>query len=511
MAQVVLSSIGLAFIGGLGFVLFRIVQNIFFHPLSRSPGPLLARITNLWAVWHGWRGDLAHTLAVLHTKHGEFVRFGPNRLSINSSEALEKIYGFKANTLKSKQWYLNFAADPRHPATNTEVDPAQHKRKRAFLNKGFTSTNMKLLEPKILDVVENWKRHCIVPKNVDGSEKDDGWSTPRDMANWSVYLTNDVMGAVVFSKSFQLSENEEHRWLAKAVPLSTRSKYAGCFAPWLITNKLDRFLYPSLTSWRLKLRAFSMDQLNARVTRKDDKSLHDFFRYLLDARDPDTNEPLDARTLGSESNLLVGAGGDTTSTAIAGTFFFLCQNGGPLATLKAELHERFSSVDDIVPGPALDDCKYLRACIDEAMRLAPPAPSPLMREVQGGGLTIHDQHLPPGTEVAVTTFALHRHPEHFPDPLKYKPERWIPSLSSEEETKKAKEAFAPFSMGPRQCIGMRLAYLEAMVTIGRVVFEYEIRSAKGMEKVGEDKDGLYELLDSFGTEKKGPWVEFKRR
>ncbi|KAG8625921.1 hypothetical protein KVT40_006322 [Elsinoe batatas] len=158
MAQIELSSISLTLVGGLIYVLFQIVQNLYSSPLSRYPGPFLARVTDLWAVWHGWRGDLAHTLAALHTKHGEFVRFGPNRLSINSSEALEKIYGFKANTLKSKQWYLNFASDPRHPATNTEVDPALHKRKRAFLNKGFTSTNMKLLEPKILDVVENWER-----------------------------------------------------------------------------------------------------------------------------------------------------------------------------------------------------------------------------------------------------------------------------------------------------------------------------------------------------------------
>ncbi|KAF4556756.1 Cytochrome P450-like protein 51 [Elsinoe fawcettii] len=498
---------GLVVVSAVAGLLLRVVQTISFHPLSKCPGPFTAKLTDLWAAYHGWRGDLAHVLHSLHEQHGTFVRFGPNRISVRSAEGLEKIYGFKANTLKSRKWYANFAADPRHPATNTEVDPSIHKRKRAFLNKGFTSTNMQLLNPKILEVVENWKRHCIVPK----SGEEDDWSEPRDMANWSVYLTNDVMGAVVFSKSFQLSESEEHRWLARAVPLSTRSKYASCFAPWLITNQLDRYLYPSLTSWRLKLRSFSIAQLNARVARKDDKSLHDFFRYLLEAKDPATGEVLDARTLGSESNLLVGAGGDTTSTAIAATFFFLCRNSAALARLTSELHSTFSTTDAIVPGPTLDDCKYLRACIDEAMRLAPPAPSPLMREVQEGGLTIDDQFIPQGTEIAVTTFAMHRDPEHFPEPLEYKPERWVPSLSSEEETKKAKEAFAPFSMGARQCIGMRLAYLEAMVTIGRVVWEYDIRSAKGMEKIGEDSDGLYKLIDSFGTEKVGPRVEFKRR
>lgn len=423
-------------------------------------------------------------------------------MSINSAEALEKIYGFKANTRKSK-WYIQFSADPRHPATNTEIDPAEHKCKRAFLNKGFSGHSMKLLEPKILDTIETWKTHCITP-----SPDNDGWSTPRDMANWAVYLTNDVMGAVVFSKSFSLSESLEHRWLAQAVPLSTRSKYAGCFAPWLIINKLDRYLYPSLTAWRLKLRSFSMEQLSARIARKDDPTLHDFFRFILESYSATSPSPLDARTLGSESNLLVGAGGDTTSTSIAATLFYLCRNPAPLSRVVSELREKFTSVEEIVPGPALDECKYLRACIDESMRLAPPAPSPLLREVQDGGLTIGKEHFAAGTDVAVTTFALHRHKDHFPEPLSYRPERWE---AKGEELEKAKSAFAPFSIGARQCIGMRLAYMEAMAALGRVLWEFEIRTAPGKEGEGVDADGLYKLVDSFGTEKRGPWVQFRRR
>ncbi|KAK7710337.1 hypothetical protein SLS64_005922 [Diaporthe eres] len=442
---------------------------------------------------------------------GAFVRFGPNRLSTNSAEALDQIYGFGCNTIKA-QWYYYFSADPQHPATNTVIDRDDHKRKRAVLNRGFTSASMKHLEPKILDVLHTW-----MPNLVEATGSEDGWSAPRDMADWAVYLTNDVMGTLSFSNPFGLSTSDEHRWILQAVPLSTRLRYACCFEPRLLTSGIDRWLYPQLDHWRASIRAFSSAMLQRRAARQDDKTLHDFFRFILDAPDAETGGPVDAATLASESSLLVNAGGDSTGTAIAATTFFLAHNARCLDRVKAEIRSGFAGADDIVPGPRLlgeptgEPTRYLRACVDEAIRLAPPAPAPLMRQVRPGGLEVGGQTFPAGVELAVSPYAIHRNGEYYPDPLAYKPERWLADSVGAEAVKKAQSAFCPFSIGARQCIGMKLAYLEITLALCSLLWRYEMRLVPGREQHGVDEVGNYMIIDCFGAEKHGPWVQFREK
>lgn len=514
-------------VAGLAVILLvvRFVIQARRNPLAIYPGPFLARHTDLWVAYHAVRGDLSHTLAALHEKHGmlrilqatnsyaptltcqagTFVRFGPNRLSSNSAEALDQIYGFGCNTIKA-QWYYYFSADPEHPATNTVIDRDDHRRKRAVLNKGFTSTSMKHLEPKILNVLHTW-----MPNLVEAADAEDGWSAPRDMADWAVYLTNDVMGTLSFSNPFGLSTSDEHRWILQAVPLSTRLRYACCFEPWLLTSGIDRWLYPQLDQWRARIRAFSSAMLQRRVDRQDDKTLYDFFRFILDAPDAKTGGPVDARTLASESSLLVNAGGDSTGTAIAATTFFLAHNTRCLDRVKAEIRSEFTSADEIVPGSRLEECKYLRACIDEAIRLAPPAPAPLMRQVRPGGLETDRRSFPSGVELAVSPYAIHRNKEYYPDPLIYKPERWLADSVGAEAVKKAQSAFCPFSIGARQCVGMKLAYLEITLALCSLLWRYDMRLMPGREKQGVDEVGNYRIIDCFGAEKHGPWVQFRER
>jgi cytochrome P450 len=94
---------------------------------------------------------------------------------------------------------------------------------------------------------------------------------------------------------------------------------------------------------------------------------------------------------------LIYSGSDTTATALAATLFYLLRNPTKLATLQKEIRGMFSSADEIVGGKQLTDCHYLKACIDEAMRLAPPVPGLLPREVTAPeGITVDGVFLPCG-------------------------------------------------------------------------------------------------------------------
>lgn len=67
-------------------------NRIFFHPLARVPGPLLAKCTSLWQIYHAYMGDECTAVQRLHRKYGKIVRIGPNLIDIADGAALVPIY-----------------------------------------------------------------------------------------------------------------------------------------------------------------------------------------------------------------------------------------------------------------------------------------------------------------------------------------------------------------------------------------------------------------------------------
>ena len=268
--------------------------------------------------------------------------------------------------------------------------------------------------------------------------------------------------------------------------------------------------------------AFSKAQAAERTKIGLDTDRKDFFYYLLNARDPETGKGFTTPELWGESNLLIVAGSDTTSTALAAAFFYLVHNPSKLGKVTKEVRTTFQNLEDIHSSPPLNGCKYLRAVIDEAMRLSPPVGGIVPREVLSGGLDIDGLHIPAGTVVGTPHYALHHNPAYFPEPFTFLPERWIADSSPQITTESialANSAFCPFSIGPRGCIGKGIAYVELMTSLARTVWMYEFRKVEGMRagegfagaEEGRRRVGEYQLKDSFTSMKDGPWVEFRER
>ena len=265
-----------------------------------------------------------------------------------------------------------------------------------------------------------------------------------------------------------------------------------------------------------KAQAMSRTKLGLDIDRKD------FFYYLLNAKDPETGKGFSMDELWGESNLLIVAGSDTTSTAMAGTFFYLAHNATVLQKLCREIRETFEDVEEIVSGPKLSGCAYLRACIDETMRMTPPVAGALPREVLPGGIDIDGHHIPAGIDVGVPHYAIHHNPDYYPRPFDYIPERWLSDPSANplyEKLVDAHSAFCPFSIGPRGCIGKGLAYVELTVTIARVLYLYDLRLAPGTTlgegsadlELGRTRATEYQIEDRFASMKDGPLLQFRLR
>lgn len=161
---------------------------------------------------------------------------------------------------------------------------------------------------------------------------------------------------------------------------------------------------------------------------KPPEGRRDVFQNVLDAKDPETGQPLPLPEMLSEVAVLIVAGrsfqssvssanpnphslcyqgSDTTSSALAATLFYLSRNTTAYTKLAHEIRTTFSSVEDIVSGPTLRSCTYLRVCIDESLRLSPPVSAAPWRVVKTGDAQIDVEDIPSGTFVGTCLYALH--------------------------------------------------------------------------------------------------------
>jgi hypothetical protein len=192
------------------------IYRLTLHPLAKYPGPLSAKITDWYSVYHAWKGDRHLEFHRCHEKYGPVFRFGPNSLSFNTASALKTIYGHKSNVQKSK-FYSVFPPTKDTFNTHSSIDKASHSRKRRVLSHAFSDTAIKSMEKYILGNIRTFALALgskPTLKFTGAGEKGKGkggWGKAQNMADWCNYLTFDVMGDLCFGKAFEMLEREENR------------------------------------------------------------------------------------------------------------------------------------------------------------------------------------------------------------------------------------------------------------------------------------------------------------
>ena len=193
---------------------------------------------------------------------------------------------------------------------------------------------------------------------------------------------------------------------------------------------------------------------------------------LLDARDIDTGEPLDAEALRNEAAVLFMAGHETTANTLAWAWYLLSQAPDVEARLHAELDQvlggRQATIADL---PRL---VFARAIIEETLRLYPPVPI-LPREALREE-TYQDTRIPKGSLVLVVPWLLHRHRKLWDKPDHFIPDRFMPGNAAP-----SKFAYIPFSIGPRICAGMSFGQQEALLCLATLAQSFRLRLEPGRE------------------------------
>ncbi|KAK2484351.1 hypothetical protein H9L39_02331 [Fusarium oxysporum f. sp. albedinis] len=404
----------------------------------------------------------------------------------------------------------------RAPNVLTSVDKKSHGLRRRILSQGLSDSSTRGFEGTIKKHVEQF---CLqIEGHADTSSQ---WSETRDMSRWSSYLTFDIMADVVFGQQYNLLGNQKYRYVVDSIEGSNIRTGVLIQAPEAYTWRLDRRLFPkSLQHRNSFIKFISLLVFDRLATNPLERS--DIISHLLTAKDSETNQGFTKNEVAAESTTLIVAGTDTSSTAISATLFYLTHHPDLYLRAAAEVRDAFETSQDVKLGPALNSCVFTRSCIEESMRLSPPAGSALWRQVLSGGQMVDGNVIPAGCDIGVGIYAIHHNDLYFPEPFAFKPERWLPdNEGGMEDVRVSRSAFNPFSIGPRSCIGKGLAMAELMLSIATILVRFDIRRSPGEEGcVGQGHmmagDGRrrvdeYQLYDHVTAFKQGPMLQFRRR
>ncbi|EEC01860.1 cytochrome P450, putative [Ixodes scapularis] len=211
------------------------------------------------------------------------------------------------------------------------------------------------------------------------------------------------------------------------------------------------------------------------------------------------------RTLSSEeviinTTVLFTAGFETTATTLCYLMFVL----GKYPDVQEKVREEVKrAVDDSGPldyETVTQKLKYLGQVINETMRIWPAGLTFTTRQAKED-FEYQGIKYKAGTCIMSPTLQIQRDERFFPDPMKFDPDRF----SEENEDSFPKIAFQPFGIGPRNCLGMKLALIELAYTVARMTqhFRWEL----GESQKGEMPIDQYGMVSSPAS---GPWVLFHR-
>ncbi|CAJ0560416.1 unnamed protein product, partial [Mesorhabditis spiculigera] len=173
--------------------------------------------------------------------------------------------------------------------------------------------------------------------------------------------------------------------------------------------------------------------------------------------------------------LFLAAGFDTTSNSLSYCSWYLAKNPEVQRNLQDEI-EQICGTEDITYDN-LNELKYLDMVVKEALRLHPLGASVVCRRA-GHDLEVAGIKIEEGDEVQIDADSIQMDPEIWgSDAAEFRPERW------EELSSKQKDAFLTFGAGPRQCVGMRLAYMEEKLALANVLREFTLVESTNTEKV----------------------------
>ncbi|KAL4749035.1 hypothetical protein BDW72DRAFT_195277 [Aspergillus terricola var. indicus] len=455
-----------------------IIYRLYFHPLAGFPGPKLAAATHWYEFYYNaiQQGKYVYKVDQMHEKYGPIVRINPHEIVIKDADFYNQIY-VAGNTRRTEKWapyttgvgvdgkdHLFYKVGVKGSSVMT-VSHELHRLRRKPLDPFFSRMGIDRLEPLIIEEAKLLNDRL---QSYSGSGR-----ILRLVHIFSAFAGDVITqicseGGPVMMQKPEFGKDWDHLILVgtQRLPLLTHFSIPISLAQLIPTALLLR-LFPVLASYKLshelatrhindaKRESLSLD---ARKVQQDTRS--SLFRHLLSPSSagglPESER--DTERLTREAMVLFGAGMVTVARALNLICYYILRDSHIRDRLAEELRSVMAQYPTGMPTwQQLERLPYLHALVREGLRLSYGVMRRLPRVFPDVALQYQQWTIPPGTPVGMAAYSLHTDPEVYPDPFKFRPERW---LAQSNPSNNMNRNWVPFSRGSRSCLGMNLAYAE---------------------------------------------------
>ncbi|CAE7032707.1 hypothetical protein P3342_006906 [Pyrenophora teres f. teres] len=451
------------------YCIYKAVYNLYFHPLAKFPGPRWVAASYLAEFYYDIvrGGQYFKKIIEMHEKYGPIVRITPHELSLNDPFFYDKVFSSSAQKRDKDRYQTTQGGLPSTAITT--IDHDLHRQRRGYVSHLFSKKAISSLEPIIQSKVD-----LLVSKLKQAHAKQE------TLAGAFVFaaLTTDVVTHFAYGESFnELSKPGFPCELVNVMRGLLLSCHWRRFFPTLdvMLNRLPArvltWLDPNLIAY-LQFDSY-LTQLSQDALDKNRKaSLSEKPRTLFDAlANPEI--PVQERTLErmkNESAVVLLAGLDTTARFLMVMTAYLVEFPDVLAKLREEMRGLEEKGVEKPSWTQLEGLPYLTAFIYESLRYRCYLTGRFSR-VPLQPLAYKEWVIPAQTTIVGIPYLMNSHPDVFPDPDTFRPERWIEATARGEHLEKY---LVTFSKGSRICLGINLAYAELYLTVAALAKNFEL-------------------------------------
>ncbi|KAF1970112.1 cytochrome P450 ClCP1 [Bimuria novae-zelandiae CBS 107.79] len=460
------------------YVIVRAVYNLLFHPLAKFSGPKAWSASRIPYLFTLVTGQNSFRMKALHDKYGPVVRVAPNELHINDPRAWNDIYLRKSSEIRPPQWGMRPPGiDSYNVISGVGSD---HARFRKALGIAFSEEAVKDYEPTVRSYFNKFTAR------IDDLVLNNNGVAVVDMVKWSNFTTFDIIGELAWSKSYDCLDTG-----AGHAIMGVLSHFQGViiaaaitYYPWI--NNALMAITPRSAFEDLKM-IFNdgHERLQTRI-RTGPSGHPDVLGHLEEYNKQNPTAIITDDEIEQNVFSCLVAGSECLTTAFSGAIHYLLVYPSKLKRAQEEVRSAFSSETSINASDAAK-LEYLNAVIEESLRLCPPLPDMLRRQLPGDvPTTVAGQLIPPDTVVSVSCYSMFRSAEHFSSPDTFAPERFLKKpddslkwSSDSPLNHNDMTAFKPWGVGPRECPAQPLARLEMRLFLAILLYRYDIRVAEG--------------------------------
>ncbi|MCJ1358007.1 MAG: hypothetical protein MMC33_008005 [Icmadophila ericetorum] len=473
----------------LSFLFTSALYNIYFHPLSKFPGPRLAAATRIPYLLALLQGRPSQWTKDLHDYYdSEVVRISPEELSFIDQSAWNDIlvrrHG-QPSFLKDLGVYRN---DVNSLLTANDTD---HSRQRRILAHAFSDKALRMQEHLIMSYVDTLIKELNT--SIDSPTRG-----KVDLVAWFRWLTFDIVSDLSFGEHLNsLRSTRYHYWV---------SLISGSPKIFVYTSAIRRIpvlskLLPYIITKKMKQgRKYHTDMISRKIEQRMNSNTQqpDFLSYTMKYND---EKGMTMAEIKENAALFIGAGSESTSTVLAGAAYYLLENSAVHEKLVNEIRQFFKTDEEITQQSVLL-LPYLSAVLTETKRIYPPSQAGHPRRVPVGGANVSGRWIPGGvnifptfyqlgymtdsgqTGVTINQWACNRSARNFREPDKFIPERWLddPRFSSDQ-----KGAYQPYSVGSGNCIGKNLALAEMRLTLAKFIWHFDLHRVDETNRTWSDQ------------------------